>query len=118
MTMRDVAMDAHGEAAGGGRRCGMNRWRAHGKGLQLFDRCRGIGAACKRFEGAAVVRIRPVLAGGRDSRRRVIQRAGGTSVSVANSPLAKMAQRGLKVIMVVCRSKDSTRRILRLSDAQ
>jgi hypothetical protein len=29
-----------------------------------------------------------------------------------------MAQRGLEVVMVVCESKDSTRRILRLSDVQ
>lgn len=82
------------------------------------DRCEGIGAACKRFEGTAVVRIRPVQAQGRDSRRGVDQGVGSTSVSVANSPLAKMAQRGLKVIMVVCESKESTRLILRLSHAQ
>ena len=82
------------------------------------DRCEGIDAACKRFEGAAVVWIRPMQARGRDSRRRVAQGVGSTSVSVANSPLAKMAQRGLKVIMVVCESKDSTRGILRLSNTQ
>ena len=82
------------------------------------------------FEAGARLRCDQVAAGGQKVRgvwpsrlgglgqrctrhmSRWCQRDGGTSVSVAKSPLAKMAQRGLEVFMAVYEISDSTRQIL------